>query len=114
MRMRIYTDPALVGRKPDSSHLSRRDYRTKPGVLTPGINSNIVPALKGRQNWDSKLVCSRRVWVGAAISSAPLGRADVDRSPGLKPRAQSSSPFGIIHKSGFRPTNATVHPKSLT
>jgi len=99
-------DPASVGRKPDLSHLSRRDYRTKPGVLTPGINSNIVPALKGRQNWDSKLVCSRSVWVSTAISIAPLGRAVFDRSPGLKPRAESSNPFGMNPQEGFRPANA--------
>jgi hypothetical protein len=103
MRMRMYTNPALVGRKPDWSDLSRRDYRTKPGVLTPGINSNVEPALKGRQNRDSKFVRSRRVWVSTAISIAPLGRAVFDRSPGLKPRAESSNPFGINPQEGFSP-----------
>ena len=88
----------------EPSDLSRRDKRTKSGVLTPGINATHESALKGRQ-----IVVFKRWSIfgnAKSRSTAPSGRAIFYRNPGLKPRAESFYPFGISpersEQTGFR------------
>jgi hypothetical protein len=55
--------PSLLwGTARDRSDLSQRDKRTKPGVLTPGIDPTHERALKGRQldRFDINLDISQR------------------------------------------------------
>ena len=71
--------------------LSRRDYRTQPGVLTPGTDKKGArPEGGGRKVFPSP-GCRTR---SQRISAAPLGRGPISMCPGLKPQAQSYSPIG--------------------
>jgi hypothetical protein len=75
------------------SFLSRRDYRTQPGVLTPGTCPK-MPALKGRKIGviDSTL---RSLFPGRAFVLRPFRAARLFSSHlGLRPQAESLSPFG--------------------
>jgi hypothetical protein len=78
--------------------LSRGDYRTEPGVLTPGIDQIGVPPRKGGRSVPSGCGgCGQTN--NRTKNLAPLqGASWVGVSLGLKPQAQSFCPFGTeIH-----------------
>src|SRR5258707_4134936 len=88
--------------------LSRRDVRTQPGVLTRGSDSKNNPPQRGgrvgagRADLPTEGNFRTKIYRPFPPSSLILelrrtGRArlNVDVFPGLKPRAQSYSPFGI-------------------
>jgi hypothetical protein len=77
--------------------LSRRDYRTEPGVSNPRNSVSEDLALKGRQRGFPTWCVTQRDLHRARkkTSSAPSGReVFFDRFLGLKPQAPSYSPFG--------------------
>jgi hypothetical protein len=77
--------------------LSRRDYRTQPGVLTPGNPPTPRFALKGRKIFEIDGSLGKALRSAAAPDPPPLqGGTFSDRHPGLKPRAESYYPFGIF------------------
>ena len=83
------------------SLLSRRDLRTKPGVLTPGVDQNKRPPRRGGRSR-----CLVEHWTNVISNHdlSPLqGESIIRRHPGvktrLKPRAESCDPFGIKHLS---------------
>jgi hypothetical protein len=71
----------------------RRDVRTQPGVLTPGNMHETMRPESG-----VRLIGPQRIdrFTPAALEpSAPIGHIALERpNPGLKPRAETSSPFG--------------------
>jgi hypothetical protein len=101
--------------------LPRRGYTTQPGVSTPGTFRPRCRALKGRrrtqsippivppQNRDEALVDVRvETDAGYIVFLTVLGqsmwrpfraRCGLGRFPGLKPRAESCSPFGAKNRS---------------
>jgi hypothetical protein len=99
----------LFGPKGASLALSRRDYRTQPGVLTPGNPPTSRPALPVRRSFGMRDEGGkgRRIFLidrslGKALPTAaaavlpPIqGGTFFDRHPGLKPQAESYYPFGI-------------------
>ena len=73
--------------------MSRGDYRIQPGVSTPGPFPPSRTALKGRKI--QILDLGHRPCPGNALSFTPSGWYSLwDLYPGLKPRAESYSPFG--------------------
>ncbi len=110
--MTLATRPSslpLFGPNGPSLALSRRDYRTQPGVLTPGNTPTPGPALPVRRSSGMRDEGGkgRKIFLidgslGKALRTArtpvlsPLqGGTFFDRHPGLKPRAESYYPFGI-------------------
>ena len=83
----------LFGPNGPSLALSRRDYRTQPGVLTPGNTPTPRPALKGRKIFliDGSLGKALRT-AGTPVLPPLQGGTFFDRPPGLKPRAESYYP----------------------
>jgi hypothetical protein len=88
--------------------LSRRDLRTQPGVLTPGYQSKRTPPQMGGRGL---------LATGASMNQAPnrflpplQGGRLFDRYLGLKPQAQSYSPFGTLITNHQSPTNHYVVP----
>jgi hypothetical protein len=84
------------------SDLSRRDKRTEPGVLTPGIDPTHERTLKGSQTVRFK---SRSTFGSAtSASAAPSGRTIFSSIPGVKTpglvllslRDKSGGPIGAI------------------
>ena len=75
-----------------SEPLSRRDLRTKRGVLTPGHQTKMTsPQRGGRELLGSDALIHEM----ADTHLPPLwGGRFFHPYPGLKPRAESSSPFG--------------------
>jgi hypothetical protein len=72
--------------------LSRRDYRTQPGVLTPGTDKkNVPPKAAVEPGLPNTLSIKNTLRPSRA-------RRGVDVFPGLKPRAESYHPFGIRHQ----------------
>ena len=86
----------LLGPNGPSLALSRRDYRTQPGVLTPGNTPTPGHALKGRKIFliDGSLGKALRT-AGTLVLPPLQGGTFFDWHPGLKPRAESYYPFGI-------------------
>jgi len=75
-----------------SEPLPRRDLRTKPGVLTPGHQTKMTPPQRGGREW---LGSDALIHETADTYLPPRwGWRFFHPSPGLKPRAESSSPFG--------------------
>jgi len=76
--------------------LSRRDYRTQPGVLTPGADQRTFRP-EGAVELVLRLYAElSRANHGSKIYYTPSGRVVMwAYSPGLKPRAESYYPFGI-------------------
>jgi len=71
----------------------RRGVRTQPGVLTPGNMFETVRPESGARLVGPKGIA--RFTPAALEPSAPTGHIALERpTPGLKPRAESSSPFG--------------------
>jgi hypothetical protein len=82
--------------------LSRRDYRTQPGVLTPGNTPTSRPALKGRKIFLIDGSLGKALGTAATPVLPPLqGGTFFDRHPGLKPRAESYYPFGKCSTSPY-------------
>ena len=72
--------------------LSRRDLRTQPGVLTPGEHQKTARP-KGAVDMGLKFGGSKHGFLTTLCR--PLGAGPFLLGiPGLKPRAESSSPFG--------------------
>jgi hypothetical protein len=77
-------------RQPSGRFLSRRDYRTQPGVLTPGTRPKKCPALKGQQIVVIDGSFGQVLHICGTGSTAPVGAARFSyRHLGLKPQAQS-------------------------
>src|ERR1700722_3593629 len=79
---------------PENKDLSRRDYRTQPGVLTPGTDiKDVRPESGGREvsaldaEGDPQPIFCRPFRAG------PFCQCVL----GLKPQAQSYSPFGTMN-----------------
>ena len=72
--------------------LSRRDGRTQPGVLTPGYQEKEAPPRRGGREFSPKYASTDETTNGylPPLQGGPPFRP----YPGLKPRAESSSPFG--------------------
>jgi hypothetical protein len=71
-----------------------RDYRTQPGVLTPGIRSKTIRPERAADSWDQRLV-RLALYLSEEVILPPLqGGAFFYRHLGLKPQAKSYSPFG--------------------
>ena len=95
---------------PETKDLSRRDYRTQPGVLTPGTDiKDVRPEIGGREV--SALDAERDLLKSAYLSSnnpQPIFRRPFRAGPycqcvlGLKPQAQSCSPFGTKNSIGSK------------
>jgi hypothetical protein len=68
--------PCQNGNRPkaDCRTLSRRDYRTQPGVLTPGNIPTQCPALKGRKIFVIDGPFGQPLYTRRTGSTAPLGR----------------------------------------
>ena len=91
-----------------SGSLSRRDVRTQPGVLTPGADQEITRPERAEDICDPRFVWSTSVdlrhrlyrpfsfFVPSARKLRRTGRAGAyfNRYLGLKPQAETSSPFG--------------------
>src|ERR1700733_14779805 len=75
--------------------LSRRDGRTQPGVLTPGYQEKEAPPQLGGREFSPKHASTEETTNGylPPLQGGPSFRP----YPGLKPRAESSSPFGTNH-----------------
>ena len=85
-------------------NLSRRDERTQPGVLTPGIDQKMA-----RPERAEDICCPRFVWSTSSLLRYRLYRpsragAYFNRYLGLKPQAESSSPFGTNESPIFTQT----------
>ena len=93
---------------------SRRDYRTQPGVLTPGTNiKRVRPESGGREEFsalDGEPDPQR-------ISASPSRPSLLSMGPGLKPQAQFYSPrphrYAKRCGPGLRDKNST-RPKYLS
>ena len=89
--------------------LSRRDDRIQPGVLTPGYqNKKAPPQRGGRGFWTN----DRSINETTNRHLPPLqGGWSSDQYPGLKPRAESCSPFGteIRSRQIGNPISPTLH-----
>jgi adenosylcobinamide-phosphate synthase len=77
---------------PGGGSLSRRDARTQPGVLTPGIDQKIARPERA-EDIRSTFCLRRRRFVTIFCRPFRAGSFSVV-NPGLKPRAESLSPFG--------------------
>jgi hypothetical protein len=120
--MTLATRPSslpLFGPNGPSLALSRRDYRTQPGVLTqvltPGNTPTPRPALPVRRSSGMRDEGGkgRKIFLidgslGKALGTAatpvlpPLqGGTFIGRHLGLKPRAESYYPFGICSTSPY-------------
>src|SRR3984885_14049529 len=77
---------------PGGGSLSRRDLRTQPGVLTPGIDQKI--ARPERAEDIRSTVCLRRHRFVTTFGRPFRAGSFSVVNPGLKPRAESLSPFG--------------------
>jgi len=74
--------------------MSRRDFRTEPGVLTPGADKK-TGRPKGAVELVRRKVRPSRTSRRSQRSAAPCeGGPFWTCFPGLKPRAESCSPFG--------------------
>src|SRR5690242_12768356 len=73
-------------------HLSRRDNRTKPGVLTPGSVKK-APRPKGAEDISSASH-SPAHGAGTIVYRPFRPRSSWVGNPGLKPRAEPYCPFG--------------------
>ena len=73
-------EPIFVDR---GGSLSRRDYRSQPGVLTPGIRKKRIRPEGAADCYDRRLVYLRRQSRGTG-STAPTGRAPFFGNPGVK------------------------------
>ena len=105
---RAAAGPARLNSLKSYLDLSRRDYRTQPGVLTPGTVSKSKPPQRGgrvgaaraelstQRNFRTK-ICRPFPPSSLIPELRRTGTAmpDVDMSPGLKPRAEPYHPFGI-------------------
>ena len=72
--------------------LSQRDLRTQPGVLTPGKHQKTARP-KGAVDMGLKLRRSKHGFLTTLYRPVGAGPFLLG-NPGLKPRAESSSPFG--------------------
>ena len=76
----------------DLSLLSRRDDRTQPGVLTPGVDKGRIRP-EGAAEW---IVMPQMRKKSGTVCLPPFqGGFVACIIPGLKPRAESFYPFGI-------------------
>jgi hypothetical protein len=76
------------------SDLSRRDNRTQPGVLTPGIDEKGVPLQEGvRMSPFQSDVDPDKPSITHSLPSLQ-GGSMMGAVPGLKPQAESYCPFG--------------------
>ena len=82
----------LVSSLSDLSDLSRRDDRTEPGVLTPGIDKRRIRP-EAAVGW----IVTRQMKMRSGTGCLPpfQGGFMAWIIPGLKPRAESFYPFGI-------------------
>ena len=89
--------------------LSRRDYRTQPGVLTPGTDRKGTRPEGGGREAFSVLECRTR---SSTNFCRPCGAGPYCQCVlGLKPQAQSCSPFGTKNsiRSNYLSTFSTPH-----
>ena len=75
--------------------LSRRDSRTKPGVLTPGSDKSNARPERAEEDRSELPLNIRDYQPNMPLPAAPSGRdASLGRYLGLKPQAEFLSPFG--------------------
>jgi hypothetical protein len=81
-----------IGYLPFYRILSRRDRRTQPGVLTPGIEKRTARP-EGAEDTRSAFRLPKREWLTHLCRPFRAGPSCAGYL-GLKPQAQSCSPFG--------------------
>ena len=89
---------------PDEAYrtLSRRDLRTQPGVLTPGGDLRNASPRRGDRIVASGVQTLAKRTVDHKYLPPFQGGSLCVRVPGLKPRAESCSPFGTKSDSFLR------------